>query len=193
MGITDTVKEGLESLVRPLRAGEEKVAIHRLGLETRQTLRVTSLAFGDFQPIPARFSAEADDLSPPLHWSGVPADAREVVVLCEDPDAPSPQPYVHWVLYGLPPALDTLPEGLAPGARIDQPVPLCQGRNSTQQDGYAGPLPPPGHGVHHYHFQVFALDAPLALGTGVPTRDDVVQAIDGHVLACGEVVGTYER
>ncbi|HWE27014.1 MAG TPA: YbhB/YbcL family Raf kinase inhibitor-like protein, partial [Polyangia bacterium] len=116
---------------------------------------------------------------------------QELVVLCEDPDAPKPQPFVHWIVTGVPPDTTELLEGLPPS-----PTPLssgaAQGRNDMGKHGYYGPEPPPGHGVHHYHFQVFAVDRALDVRTPAD-RDALVQALRGHVVGWGELVGTYER
>lgn len=152
-------------------------------------LEIQSPAFSPGGRIPRVYTADGDNRSPPLSWSGLPPGTRELVLVCEDPDAPFPRPFVHWILYGLGPGTTSLPEGLAlsampvalPGAR--------QGRNSLHRDGYTGPATPPGHGTHHYHFQLFALDAPLTLGAR-PDRDELIAAMSGHVLAHGTLVGT---
>jgi Raf kinase inhibitor-like YbhB/YbcL family protein len=142
--------------------------------------------------MPARYGAK-HNVSPALAWSGVPAQAQEVVVLMEDPDAPMPQAFVHWSIYGIPPSVNSLPEGIGAGGTAGRTLPggVFQGRNSTGRTGFFGPKPPPGHGVHHYHFQVFALDEPLGLGPDAE-RDALVEAMRGHVLAQGDLVGTYE-
>jgi Raf kinase inhibitor-like YbhB/YbcL family protein len=152
------------------------------------TLHVTSTAFADGAPIPARHAAAGDNLSPPLAWDGVPADTRSLAVIVDDPDAPRGT-WTHWVLYNLPadargldagvPAAPTLPNG----AR--------QGVNTGGTVGYDGPAPPPGP-VHHYHCIVYALDAVLDLPPRA-TRAQLAAAMHGHVLAHGEVVGTYRR
>jgi Raf kinase inhibitor-like YbhB/YbcL family protein len=112
-------------------------------------------------------------------------------VLCEDPDAPLHKPYVHWLVYGIEPDTHVLHEGLPPtGAPLSDGA--QQGRNTAGDHGYTGPQPPPGHGRHHYHFQVFALDEPLDLHAPV-TRNRLVATMRGHVLAWGEIIGTSER
>lgn len=192
MGIIDTLKHEVGEALRPLRAGHEKVAVHRLGLADGARIHVSSPAFADGTAIPRRFSGEGDDVSPPLAWSAVPAGTREVAVLCEDPDAPFPSPFVHWLVHGLAPEVRSLPEALAPSADPPQPESAHQGSNSARDTGYTGPMPPPGHGVHHYYFQVFALDTRLDLD-GSPTRDELVDAMRGHILASGTLIGTYFR
>jgi Raf kinase inhibitor-like YbhB/YbcL family protein len=174
--------------LRPARSGDDKLAKARKRTRTPE-IRVTAGSFPHGGRIPDRHAGEAG-LAPELRWTGVPADAKEVAILCEDPDAPMPRPFVHWVLYGLAPSLSSLPEGIAPGTALADGA--VQGENSLGKKGFTGPKPPRGHGVHHYHFQVFALDALLPLGTAAD-RDALVEAMRGHVIASGEVVGAYEN
>jgi Raf kinase inhibitor-like YbhB/YbcL family protein len=173
----------------PLRSGEGQLARAQVNESAVPEIRVTTRSFPDGGPIPYCCTDEAG-VAPELCWSGVPRDTREIVVLCEDPDAPMVKPFVHWVLYGIAPSWNSLPEGIAPGAALSGGA--VQGANSLGRKGFTGPKPPRGHGVHHYHFQVFALDSTLALGTAAD-RDAVVRVMKGHVLASGEVVGTYEN
>lgn len=157
-------------------------------------LTVTSPAFAAGAPIPSRhaYRGEGKNLSPALAWRGVPAGARELALLCDDPDAPRPQPWVHWIAYGLPADLVGLSEGAGATGEDLRGTPGHQGLNSWDELGWGGPLPPRGHGTHHYHFQLYALDAPLELRPGA-TKDELLGALAGHVLAQGELVGTYER
>jgi len=159
------------------------------------SITVSSSAFAAGERIPKRFTGDGEDVSPPLHWEGIPAGAQELALICDDPDAPTAEPWVHWVLYQLPAALRELPQGLPAGARLDQPVAALQGRNSWNTGrtiGYRGPAPPPGHGVHHYHFRLYALDCELKLHPG-SDKKALLRAMDGHVLATGELMGTYQR
>ena len=170
-------------------ASEKAIAARHLGLDDPDlTVESPSLQHG--ARIPERFVA-GHGRSPALRWSTPPPSTREVVVLCEDPDAPRREPFVHWIVTALPPDTVELLEGLPPSS-----APLAsgavQGKNDMGQDGYYGPEPPPGHGVHHYHFEVFALDRRLELHAPI-VRDRVVAAMRGHVVAWGELVGTYER
>ena len=110
----------------------------------------------------------------------------------DDPDAPRPQPWVHWVLYRIPADVTTLPEGVPPSERVPDPGGAMQGRNSWNRIGYGGPEPPHGHGVHHYHFKVYALDTQLTLAPGA-TKEALLKAMEGHIIGQGELVGTYER
>jgi Raf kinase inhibitor-like YbhB/YbcL family protein len=159
------------------------------------SLQVTSDDFEAGQPLPRACTGEGEDRSPQVAWSQVPPATRELALVCDDPDAPSTSPWVHWVLYGLAGDVTSLPAGLPPDKTLSQPVTARQGRNawpSGQTIGYRGPMPPAGHGVHHYHFKLYALDTRLDLPAGA-TKEQLVQAMHGHVLATGELVGTYER
>ncbi|MEW6278158.1 MAG: YbhB/YbcL family Raf kinase inhibitor-like protein [Candidatus Eremiobacterota bacterium] len=155
-------------------------------------MQIVSCDIDPGQAIPILHTGDGRDLSPALGWSRVPPGARELVLICDDPDAPTAEPFVHWVLYGLPPDCTWLPRGLAPQERLEEPPGALQGRNSFRSIGYRGPAPPVGHGVHHYHFRLYALDEPTGLPPGA-TRADLVKAMQGHVLAQAELVGTYER
>ncbi len=159
------------------------------------TMQVHSQEFEAGQPIPRPCTGEGADRSPPLSWSNAPDGTREFALICDDPDAPSAEPWVHWVIYGIAKDQSELPAGLAPDAELESPLVCRQGRNSWtsgQTIGYRGPMPPPGHGTHHYHFKLYALDIVLDLKPGV-TKRQLLTAIKGHVVATGELVGTYRR
>ncbi|MCU0959085.1 MAG: YbhB/YbcL family Raf kinase inhibitor-like protein [Pirellulaceae bacterium] len=158
-------------------------------------IELTSPDFVAGQPMPRVVTGEGEDRSPHLRWSQPPPGTRELALICDDPDAPSPQPWVHWVLYDLAPDVSELPGGLPKAAQLTEPLAARQGKNSWpsgQTIGYRGPLPPPGHGVHHYHFRLYALDTPLDVPPGC-TQDELLRRMQGHVLATGELVGTYAR
>lgn len=155
-------------------------------------ITVTSTAFKAGSPIPQIHTGDGDDVSPSLAWSGIPAGAKELALVCDDPDAPTPQPWVHWVMYKIPPSATGLAGNRPRSAALNDPDGALQGRNSWGETGYRGPAPPRGHGVHHYHFRVYALDRTLDLKTGA-TKDVLLAAMKGHVLAQGELVGTYQR
>jgi hypothetical protein len=159
------------------------------------SMSIASQTFEDGARIPQKYTGDGADVSPPLRWDDVPQGTRELALICDDPDAPTPQPWVHWVLYKLAPETAGLPEGVPGQSQIETPIAACQGRNSFSSGrtiGYRGPAPPPGHGTHHYHFKLYALDAELALNPGID-KDALLEALDGHVLAEAELVGTYER
>jgi Raf kinase inhibitor-like YbhB/YbcL family protein len=168
---------------------EHAIAAHRLGLGA-PTLTVESPAFARNRPIP-REHAGAHGRSPALEWSDPPRAARELVLLCEDPDAPTARPFVHWIVTGVPPDTRELDEA-QPASAVTLATGAVQGRNDMRKDGYYGPEPPPGHGTHHYHFQIFAVDQTLDLRAPVD-REQLVSALRGHVIAWGELVGTFER
>lgn len=150
---------------------------------------LTSPAFPPGGEIPVRHTCEGADLSPPLQWSGLPAGTRSLALIVADPDAPDPaaprMTWVHWVLYNLPPQAGGLPEGvreLPPGTR--------EGLNDWQRSGYGGPCPPIGR--HRYFHWLYALDTTLP-DLGRPTRAELERAMQGHVLARAELIGTYQK
>jgi Raf kinase inhibitor-like YbhB/YbcL family protein len=155
-------------------------------------IKITSAAFEAGGPIPAKHTSEGADVSPLLSWTGTPGATKELALICDDPDAPQPTPWVHWVIYKIPAATASLPEGVATGERLASPAGAVQGKNSWGTIGYQGPEPPKGHGVHHYHFRIYALDTALDAKPGLD-KDQLLAAMEGHILATGEVVGTYER
>ncbi|MGH9369359.1 MAG: YbhB/YbcL family Raf kinase inhibitor-like protein [Thermoanaerobaculia bacterium] len=155
--------------------------------EVKTQLRLESAAFQNGKPIPAAYTADGKDVSPALSWSGVPPESKSLALLCEDPDAPRGI-WVHWVLYDLPSSAASLPEAVPP--RETLPGGGTHGRNDFGKLGYGGPAPPSG--THRYFFKLYAVDRLLALAPGA-TRGELLRAIEGHVLARGELVGTYSR
>ncbi len=147
-------------------------------------LEVTSSAFEPGGKIPEKYTREGGDVSPPLAWSGAPEETKCFVVICDDPDAPMDEPFVHWVVYGIPGDRQGLPEGSVAGG--------VEGQNSFGRVGYGGPMPPKGHGVHHYHFRVYAANCPVDYQPGV-SKHEVLSGLEGRVLDQGELIGTYER
>jgi len=160
--------------------------------ETAMKITIESPVFKDNEPIPRKYTGEGEDVSPPLRWSGVPEGTRELALIVDDPDAPRPEPWVHWVIYKLPPTLTDLPEGVPATEMLSEPAGAVQGNNTWPKVGYNGPMPPPGHGVHHYHFKLYALDAALDAAPGLDKKA-LLAKMQGHVLAEGELVGTYQR
>lgn len=156
------------------------------------TIEVRSSAFDTHKPIPRKFTADGANISPTLRWSGAPAGTREFALIVDDPDAPQSEPWVHWVIYRLAVYITSLPEGVTPSERVADPPGALQGRNSWGRIGYGGPEPPRGHGVHHYHFTLYALDTRLQLPPGA-RKEQLLAAMEGHILARGELIGTYER
>lgn len=190
MSIAANLKRAAGKALRGVRSSEGKLVMHKLGADRLPRIVVESNAFPDGARMPARHShTEGDSISPELHWSAIPPEAKELVLVVEDPDAPTPQPFVHWLVYGIPAHVTQIGEG------IREATPLHgarQGKTTTRKEGFDGPAPPPGHGEHHYHFQLFAIDKEVELPTGAG-RDDLIDEIEGHVVAAGELVGIYER
>jgi Raf kinase inhibitor-like YbhB/YbcL family protein len=154
-------------------------------------LNVTSAAFEHGQSIPRQFTCQGKDISPPLAWSGVPESAESLALIVDDPDAPDPRApkmtWVHWVLYNLPPAATGLPQAVA--AR-DLPAGTMEGANDWKRTGYGGPCPPIGR--HRYFFKLYALDTALP-NLKRPTKAQLLKAMEGHILATGVLVGTYQK
>jgi Raf kinase inhibitor-like YbhB/YbcL family protein len=148
------------------------------------TIRLTSPAFSDGQPVPVEYTCSGSNHSPELKWEGLPAGTHSLTLLVLDPDAPSGT-YTHWVLANLPATLT----GLAAG----QPTPAgaIDGTNSSSRAGYTGPCPPAGK-VHHYIFTLYAVDQVLQLDAA-PNRAALEAALQGHVLATGQLTGTFQR
>lgn len=157
------------------------------------SLVLKSPDFENRGPIPRRFTGEGENVSPTLEWSGVPADTREFVLICEDPDAPGPEPFVHWMLYNISRNVTFLPEGIPNLERIEAPIRADQGKNSTGETGYLGPMPPKGSGIHHYIFKLYALDAEVGLRPGIEEKKELIDAIKGHIIGGTQFVGTYVR
>jgi Raf kinase inhibitor-like YbhB/YbcL family protein len=159
------------------------------------SIHLSSSAFKAGAAIPEKYSEDGDDVSPPLAWQDVPQETKELALICDDPDAPTPEPWVHWILYKIPADVRKLPEGVPTDAELKSPAGARQGLNSWPSGrtiGYRGPAPPPKHGTHHYHFRLYALDAPLSLDAK-PDKKTLLAAMKGHILAEGEIVGTFER
>ena len=157
-------------------------------------IEVKSTAFAQGQAIPKKYTGEGVDVSPPITWSGVPEGTKEIALICDDPDAPVAEPWVHWVIYNIPADTAGLPEGVPRTNRLAKPAGAVQGKNSWPSNniGYRGPMPPPGHGTHHYHFRVYALDTHLAVEPGLDKKG-LVREIKPHILEEGVLTGTYER
>ncbi|MBK3579953.1 YbhB/YbcL family Raf kinase inhibitor-like protein [Streptomyces sp. MBT65] len=149
-----------------------------------QRIAVTSTAFTEGGSVPRRYTCDGEDVSPPLSFAGVPANAAELVVLLEDPDAPNGT-FTHWLLWGVPPHDTRLTAGSTPRG-------ATEGRNGFKKIGYGGPCPPRGAEPHHYVLSVYATDQRLALATDA-SPDAVRHALTGHILASGTLTGRYGR
>lgn len=158
-------------------------------------IELTSPAFAEGKRIPVKYTGEGQDVSPPLRWSGVPEGTKELALICDDPDAPTAEPWVHWVIYKIPADTKELAEGIPRVARLKEPAGALQGKNSWPSGdviGYRGPMPPPGHGTHRYFFKLYALGAKLVLEPGA-TKKQLLEAMEGRILGEGQLMGTYER
>ena len=167
------------------------IAIRRSETTARARLAVTSPTIAAGGTIPAKHSAYYDDASPALGWKPVEG-AQSYAIVMEDPDAKSVTPFVHWLAWNIPAGVTALPEGLQAQPRLTEPDGMLQGRTSRGASGYYGPHPPVGDLPHHYHFLVLALDRMLDVPPGAD-RDTLLAATAGHVLARGELVGTYQQ
>lgn len=152
--------------------------------DRREQIELTSPTFDDGDPLPDRCAHQNENISPALEWTTVPADTAELALLCLDPDSPSGT-FTHWVLAGIDPTVTSMDEGQVPPGAVE-------GVNDFGEMGWGGPQPPPGHGPHRYIFTLLASAVPLDVAPGA-TVDDVVDAVEGNLLARGELVGTYER
>ncbi|HEX8988832.1 MAG TPA: YbhB/YbcL family Raf kinase inhibitor-like protein [Rhodocyclaceae bacterium] len=152
-------------------------------------LTLTSPAFAHEAEIPAKYTCEGSDISPPLTWSGVPVGTQSLALIADDPDAPDPAApkttWVHWVLYNMPPTA----KGLSEAVRA-LPNGTLEGLSDWRRTGYGGPCPPIGR--HRYFFKLYALDA-LLPDLGKPTKGAVEQAMAGHILAQAVLMGTYQK
>jgi Raf kinase inhibitor-like YbhB/YbcL family protein len=157
------------------------------------TLLVSSPTIAAGQAIPKRHTADGENVSPAISWRGAPPITKSYALVCDDPDVPIPGGFVHWVVYNIPASASGLPEDLPIDPASPMPPAIAgavQGLSGFKRPIYRGPAPPPGK-PHHYHFRVFALDI-AALTPGL-TKAQLLEAIDGHVVASGELVAVYER
>ncbi|MFO7952177.1 MAG: YbhB/YbcL family Raf kinase inhibitor-like protein [Bacillota bacterium] len=150
-------------------------------------LQLKSASFESLGVIPQKHTGEGENISPALKWSNAPEGTKSFALICHDPDAPLVSPgsygFVHWVLYNIPASVTKLPEGTRE---------YTAGINDAQKEGYMGPMPPKGHGQHHYFFWILALDKELELPAGL-TLWQLLEKIEPHVIGMNRLVGTYER
>ncbi len=157
-------------------------------IKAPSTLKVSAVAFSEGAAIPARFTCKGPDISPALGWRDLPGGTKSIALICDDPDAPMGT-WVHWVLYNLPASVSGLPENVPATSATTSGA--LQGTNSWGNIGYGGPCPPPGK-PHRYFFKVYALNEMLPLKAGA-TKDQVFAQMKGHVLAQGQMMGTFRR
>ena len=150
-------------------------------------MKLETSAFSQGQAIPQQFTCDGQDRSPALNWSGAPQNTKTFALIADDPDAPAGT-WVHWVIFNLPASANSLPEAIP---QTDTAAGGTQGRNDFGKIGYNGPCPPPGK-PHRYFFKLYALDTTLNLNVGAK-KADVERAMQGHILAHAELMGTYQR
>lgn len=185
------VPEWLGRALKGLRAGADKLCISQAELGGAfETMHLSSPAFANGARIPIRFTADGAGISPPLIWGGVPEGADSLALIVEDPDAPTPQPIVHAVVWDLPAENGGLAEGAIRPDGAEEGTDV--GRNSYFIEGWLPPDPPTGHGEHRYAFQLFALSGAADPGAS-PNRSAMVRAMKGKVVAAGLLTGTYSR
>ena len=169
-------------------ANDEKPAVEMESQEdTSMTLQISSPAFEDGSAIPQEYSCDGDDSSPALFWGELPDQTKSIALIMDDPDAPVGA-WVHWVLYDLPGNRTEIPKNVPKSGQL--PGGGTQGSNSWGRSGYGGPCPPGG--THRYFFKLYALDSALDLASGA-TKEDLLQAMEGHILDQGQLMGTYSR
>ncbi|MFP4144780.1 MAG: YbhB/YbcL family Raf kinase inhibitor-like protein [Phycisphaeraceae bacterium] len=164
------------------------------GATGQDAIDLRSSAFDAGEPIPTQYTADGEDMSPPLEWTGVPEAAQSLALIVDDPDAPTDEPWVHWVIYNLPGDLTGLPRNIPQEPIVSDRIDATQGVNAFEENriGYRGPAPPAPDDPHTYRFRLYALDQPLNLESGM-TKEELLTAIEGHVIATGKLTGTYDR
>lgn len=150
-------------------------------------IKITTRAFVPGGKIPGKYTCDGLDVSPPLAWTSVPEGTKTFALICDDPDAPMGT-WVHWVLFNLPADIQELPENIPPERELESGA--KQGMNDFRKIGYGGPCPPGG--THRYYFKLYALDTELDLEVGA-TKRELLKAMEGHILAEGQLMGRYER
>lgn len=187
----EKLPEGVGHVLRNTRAGLEKIAFNQISGVGTAMITVRSTAFVDHAPIPEQYTADGVGISPPLQWEGVPGNASVIVLIVEDADAPTPKPLVHAIVVDIAAGTESLEAG-ALASPDHEGSGLQTGRNSYLSASWLPPDPPPGHGVHRYAFQIFALVGGMEFSSK-PGRDEVLDALRECTVASGCLIGTYER
>lgn len=188
----EKLPEVIGHALQGVRAGLDHIVFNTLGMrQGMASIALTSVAFADHAPMPARYTADGEGLSPPLQWTGLPVGTASLLLIVEDADSPTPNPLVHAIVVGLDAQGGALAEAGIPSQDNDG-IGLHVGRNSALQAAWLPPDPPPGHGTHRYAFQLFALgNVPEFSET--PGRDEIFEALREHAIASGLLIGTCER
>ncbi len=146
-------------------------------------LRISSTVIAPLARIPDLYTSKGENISPPVAWTGVPPNTQQLALICYDPDAPLARGFTHWLIYNIPAHVEAIAAG--------EGTKFTEGKNSMESMGYTGPAPPPGHGVHHYYFWLYALGTALDLAAGLD-REQLLDAIAPHIIEQARTVGTYE-
>jgi len=168
-----------------LQGGDEVHSTTKGG--KKMEIKITSTAFDEGSMIPRSYTCDGEDVSPPLAWTGVPEGTKSLALICDDPDAPVGT-WVHWVLFNLPADINGLSANVPPDKVIENGG--RHGMNDFRKFGYGGPCPPGG--THRYYFKLYALDAEINLDAGI-NKAQLVKAMEGHILAQGQLMGRYKR
>jgi Raf kinase inhibitor-like YbhB/YbcL family protein len=189
----EKLPEAVGHALRGERAGLDRLLFNRIDLRAGVArIEVSSLAFADHGPIPALYTADGEGISPPLAWKGLPDTTGSLALIVEDADSPTSEPLVHAIAVDIDPQLTGVTEGQLTSASGSAGPALHLGRNSYLQTAWLPPDPPPGHGVHRYAFQLFAL-IPGKPFSRSPGRHELVEAIEARAVASGCLIGTYQR
>jgi hypothetical protein len=179
-------------ILRNVRPGLAALATSRLALPT-QGMALSSPAFEDGGTLPDRYTQDGESLFPPLYWDHVPPEAKSLMLLVEDADAPFPRPLVHALLHSIPPGLSGIPEGGVAIRQLRQsPLGFKAGRNSVARAGWMAPSPIPGHGPHRYAFQLLAVDTMPSFASP-PGRGALLRALRPNLIAAARLIGVYQR
>ena len=166
-----------------------KIIPKPINTRNKMEIKIKSTAFHQGSAIPLKFSCEGSNVSPQLHWNEVSKDVKSYAIIVDDPDAPGGD-FVHWIIFNIPGNMMELNENVTPSRNIPDEVML--GTNSFGRIGYGGPCPPPEK-PHHYFFRIYALDTILHHVESGVTKQQLVKAMEGHIMASGELMGTYQR
>jgi len=155
--------------------------------DNQMEIKITSSSFENSEFIPKKYTCDSTNVSPPLEWTNVPSETKNIALICDDPDAPM-DTWVHWVLYNIPPNVQNLPENIPPTKVLEDGT--TQECNDFHKIGYGGPCPPGG--THRYFFKIYAHDTELNLEPG-KTKAELLKSMEGHILAEGQLMGKYKR
>jgi len=189
----EKLPDAIGHLLDGQRAGLDKILFNSLDLRNGTArIELTSNSFADHSPIPARHTADGEGASPPLEWRGIPPGTKSLALIVEDADSPTPAPLVHAIAVDIDPLRKQLLEGELQATDDGRNTALNLGRNSYLREAWLPPDPPPGHGVHRYAFQLFAL-AEGEPFSDAPGRDELAKALSERAIASGLIIGTYTR